>query len=233
MSNTYTIEELINGYYDQEFSRVSVEPVPKFSIKHRIKMKRAFNLYQKKAKPLSMVSSNEKIRMSLRKRVIIAVMVIVFMVIATGCIVVYITNSFRGTVYRDNTHLFAVDLNDCPDTIEKEYSLSVVPEGYKLYEVVSDEEIVYIVYRNADSEELIFIQTVKSKFNSHINTENNTIWEDSINGCDAISIEFDTGDNISSIVIWNSRNYILTLDGIFAKEELINLAKSNEICGFE
>lgn len=78
MSNTYTIEELINGYYDQEFSRVSVEPVPKFSIKHRIKMKRAFNLYQKKAKPLSMVSSNEKIRMSLRKRVIIAVMVIVF-----------------------------------------------------------------------------------------------------------------------------------------------------------
>ena len=98
MSNTYTIEELINGYYDQEFSRVSVEPVPKFSIKHRIKMKRAFNLYQKKAKPLSMVSSNEKIRMSLRKRVIIAVMVIVFMVIATGCIVVYITNSFRGTV---------------------------------------------------------------------------------------------------------------------------------------
>ena len=105
--------------------------------------------------------------------------------------------------------------------------------GYKLYEVVSDEEIVYIVYRNADSEELIFIQTVKSKFNSHINTENNTIWEDSINGCDAISIEFDTGDNISSIVIWNSRNYILTLDGIFAKEELINLAKSNEICGFE
>ena len=119
MSNTYTIEELINGYYDQEFSRVSVEPVPKFSIKHRIKMKRAFNLYQK------MVSSNEKIRMSLRKRVIIAVMVIVFMVIATGCIVVYITNSFRGTVYRDNTHLFAVDLNDCPDTIEKEYSLWV------------------------------------------------------------------------------------------------------------
>lgn len=102
-------------------------------------------------------------------------MVIVFMAIATGCIVVYITNSFRGTVYRDNTHLFAVDLNDCPDTIEKEYSLSVVPEGYKLYEVVSDEEIVYIVYRNADSEELIFIQTVKSKFNSHINTENNTI----------------------------------------------------------
>lgn len=60
MSNTYTIEELINGYYDQEFSIVSVEPVPKFSIKHRIKMKRTFNLYQKKAKPLSMLSSNEK-----------------------------------------------------------------------------------------------------------------------------------------------------------------------------
>lgn len=116
---------------------------------------------------------------------------------------------------------------------EKEYSLSVVPEGYKLCEVVSDEEIVYIVYRNADSEELIFIQTVKAKFNSHINTENNSIWEGSINGCDAISIEFDTGENISSIVIWNSRNYILMLDGIFAKEELINWAKSNEICGFE
>ena len=125
MSNTYTIEELINGYYDQEFSRVSVEPVPKFSIKHRIKMKRAFNLYQKKAKPLSMVSSNEKIRMSLRKRVIIAVMVIVFMVIATGCIVVYITNSFRGTVYRDNTHLFAVDFKSSYYTSESVNGLTL------------------------------------------------------------------------------------------------------------
>ena len=114
MSNTYTIEELINGYYDQEFSRVSVEPVPKFSIKHRIKMKRAFNLYQKKAKPLSMVSSNEKREMSLRKRVIIAVMVIVFMVIATGFVIAFISKSFRGTVYNDNTQLLAFGFNKFP-----------------------------------------------------------------------------------------------------------------------
>ena len=233
MSNTYTIEELINGYYDQEFSRVSVEEVPKFSIKHRIKMKRAFNLYQKKAKPLSMVSSNEKRRMSLRKRVIIAVMVIVFMVIATGCIVVYITNSFRGTVYRDNTHLFAIDLNDCPDMIEKEYSLSVVPEGYKLCEVVSDRSSVSTLFKNSNGDELSFMQTVKAKFNSHINTENNPIKEESINGCEAVYVEFDTDEVISSTVIWNNNKYILMLDGVFTKDELINLAKSNEIHGFE
>lgn len=233
MSNSYTIEELINGYYDQEFSRVSVEPIPKFFIKHRIKMKRAFNLYQKKAKPLSMVSSNEKIRMSLRKRVIIAVMVIVFMAIATGCIVVYITNSFRGTVYRDNTHLFAIDLNDCPDIIEKEYSLSVVPEGYKLCEVVSDRSSVSTLFKNSNGDELSFMQTVKAKFNSHINTENNPIKEENINGCEAIYVEFDTDEVISSTVIWNNNKYILMLDGVFTKDELINLAKSNEICGFE
>ena len=233
MSNSYTIEELINGYYDQEFSRVSVEPVPKFSIKHRIKMKRAFNLYQRKAKPLSMVSSNEKREMSLRKRVIIAVMVIVFMAIATGCIVVYITNSFRGTVYRDNTHLFAIDLNDCPDMIEKEYSLSVVPEGYKLCEVVSDRSSVSTLFKNSNGDELSFMQTVKAKFNSHINTENNPIKEESINGCEAVYVEFDTDEVISSTVIWNNNKYILMLDGVFTKDELINLAKSNEIHGFE
>lgn len=233
MSNTYTIEELINGYYDQEFSRVGVEEVPKFSIKHRIKMKRAFNLYQKKTPSLLMVSSNEKRRMSLRKRVIIAVMVIVFMAIATGSIVVYITNSFRGTVYRDNTHLFAIDLNECPDIIEKEYSLSVVPEGYKLYEVVSDRSSMSTLFKNSNGDELSFMQTVKAKFNSHINTENNPIKEESINGCEAVYVEFDTDEVISSTVIWNNNKYILMLDGVFTKDELINLAKSNEIHGFE
>lgn len=42
MSNTYTIEELINGYYDQEFSIVSVEPVPKFSTKTQDKNEKDF-----------------------------------------------------------------------------------------------------------------------------------------------------------------------------------------------
>ena len=180
-----------------------------------------------------MVSSNEKRRMSLRKRVIIAVMVIVFMAIATGSIVVYITNSFRGTVYRDNTHLFAIDLNECPDIIEKEYSLSVVPEGYKLYEVVSDRSSVSTLFKNSNGDELSFMQTVKAKFNSHINTENNPIKEESINGCEAVYVEFDTDEVISSTVIWNNNKYILMLDGIFTKDELINLAKSNEIHGFE
>ena len=34
MSNSYTIEELINGYYDQEFSRATPHKVHKLEIKH-------------------------------------------------------------------------------------------------------------------------------------------------------------------------------------------------------
>lgn len=232
MSNSYTIEELINGYYDQEFSRVSVEPVPKFSIKHRIKMKRAFNLYQRKAKPLSMVSSNEKREMSLRKRVIIAVMVIVFMAIATGFVIAFISKSFRGTVYNDNTQLLAFGFDSCPNIIEKEYSLSVIPYGYELYKMIESEVRVSIIYKNSTNDLLIFEQTVKEAYDSHINTEGYTIQETSVNECDAICVEFNRDTGTEAMVIWNNKDYILKLHGSFTKNELIELANSNEKNGF-
>lgn len=172
-------------------------------------------------------------RLPLKKSVKLALIVLVTAIITGAGFITYFTQSFTGTVYSDNTHLFAIDLNDCPTTIEKEYSLSIVPDGYKIEEVVSDSSGVYILYKNDDNVELNFMQTVKCKFNSHINTENNSLREFKINGCDALSIEFDGGENISSVVIWNNSKYILVLDGVFTADELSNLAVENEIHGFE
>lgn len=219
------IAKALSDDFENDIAQYGALPDHRFSWKFRRKIRK---LLAPDTKAVSLSAP----RLPLRKSVRLALIVLVTALI-TGAVFAYYSRSFRGTVYSDNTHLFAVDVNDCPKTIEKEYALSVVPDGYELYEVVSDEEIVYIVYMNADGEELIFIQTVKAKFNSHINTENNTLHEHSINGCDAVSIEFDGGESLSSIVIWNNSKYILTLDGECPEDELISLAESNEMHGFE
>lgn len=44
MTESYTLEELISGYFDNEFANVE-EVTPRFSIKHEITMKNIFRKF--------------------------------------------------------------------------------------------------------------------------------------------------------------------------------------------
>ena len=234
MNKSYSVGDLMAMYYENEFSAFEEIALPKFSAKHNRKMKKAFDIFAKNRvsahnQPMTMVTKRP---LSIRKQILIAAIIIVSLAFITGCVIAFISNSFCGTVYNDNTYLFALDIGDSPTVIEEEYTLSVIPDGYELYESSSSSINKFTVYRNNDNKELVFGQTVKSKYNSHINTEGYDIEEIFVNGCDAIYVEYQRETGIDSLVVWNNDEYILELHGNFAKEELIDLANCNEIESF-
>ena len=234
MSKSYSMGDLLSMYYENEFSAVEEIALPKFSAKHNRKMNRAFNAFvQNRAlKYNQSTSTSAKRPLNIRKRILIAAIIIVCLAVLTGCVIAFISNSFRGTVYNDNTYLFAFDIGDSPTVIEEEYALSIVPEGYELYEISSSSISQFTIYKNIFNQELAFEQTVKTEFNSHINTKGYAIEEILIDDCDGICVEYAEDSGVSSLVVWNNDEYILTLYGNLAKEELIYFANINEIKNF-
>ena len=239
MSKSYTMDELISGYFEKQFAEAAEVPLPKFSFRHRLTMKRIFKLFEHN-KAMSDINAEDTCEnvlghkpLSFRKRLIIAVAIIVCLAVMTGFVIAFISGGFNGTVYQDNTHLFAIDTSNCPSTIEKEYSLSVVPEGFEMYDVSATSTDITVMYCNPDTEQvLVFGQTVKSEFNPHINTEGYDLQETKVNSCNAIYIEYINAYGVSSTVIWDNEDYILELFGNFDNNELRDLAISNEIDGF-
>ena len=232
MTESYTLEELISGYFDNEFSDVAEVSLPKFSLKHRIAMRRIFRRFAdnayKNASTDHVVYVPSKPR-SIRKRLIILAIIIISMAILTGFVIMFFANGFKGTVYHDNTHLFAVNTEGCPTTIEKEYELSVLPEGYELCDTNVGNAMAQKVYKNNTGETIIFTQYIKSKFNLHINTEEHKTIETSINGCNAVYIDF---NDKNVIIVWDNNDYILEISGDFDKYEAAKLAELNEKSGF-
>lgn len=163
---------------------------------------------------------------------ILAVIIVVLLAFVTGSVIVFVSSGFRGTVYNDNTRIFAFDVGGSPSVIEEQYMLSVVPEGFELCEYEANDIYVYSLYKNSENQTLAFQQTVKSKFHPHINTEGYDLQETKVNSCNAIYIEYINAYGVSSTVIWDNEDYILELFGDFDNNELRDLAISNEIDGF-
>ena len=46
MSKSYTMDELISGYFEKQFAEADEVPLPKFSFRHRLTMKRIFKLFE-------------------------------------------------------------------------------------------------------------------------------------------------------------------------------------------
>lgn len=234
MNKSFSVGDLMSMYYENEFLAVEEAALPQFSAKHNRKMKKAFDDFAKRQVSVynQPILTKSKRPLSIRKQILIAAIIIVSLAFVTGCVIAFISNSFRGMVYNDNTYLFAFDIGDSPTVIEEEYTLSVVPEGYKLYKSSSSDIHQFTIYRNDDNKELIFQQTIKSKYNSHINTEGYAIEEILIADFDGICVEYEKETGVNSTLIWNSNDYILELQGNFTKDELINLANVNEIKSF-
>lgn len=231
MNKCYSIGDLMSMYYEREFAAVEQMPIPKLSSKHNRKMKKAFRIFAENRmsinnQPMKTVTGRQ---ISLR---ILAVIIVVLLAFVTGSVIVFVSSGFRGTVYNDNTRIFAFDVGGSPSVIEEQYMLSVVPEGFELCEYEANDIYVYSLYKNSENQTLAFQQTVKSKFHPHINTEGYDLQETKVNSCNAIYIEYINAYGVSSTVIWDNEDYILELFGDFDNNELRDLAISNEINGF-
>lgn len=125
-------ESILEEYAEREWARYADVPEHVFSQKHNRSMKRVFRLYEKntrKFRTYPVSRSMPKIKFT-RKNIML-IMLIVFLAVLAGCAATYfISQSFRGEVYSDNTELFPINLENCPTTIEEKYYLLNIPEGF-------------------------------------------------------------------------------------------------------
>lgn len=232
--NESDFKDILAEICEEEIAELNRFPPFKPSLRHRLAMKRIFALYEKKAHMTTsnpqMIPASQSKHLRLSKRLIILFAAIICATMLTGFMLVYSSKNFHGTVYNDNTQLFAVNTENCPTTIEYEYYLSNLPDGFEMVEHDSLSFHVYTLYENTSSGQFItFSQYTKEKFTPHYNTEHDNFEEIVINDHHGIFIDFSDNEHFGSIVVWDHGEYILEIIGDLPKNSLANLAKSAKV----
>ncbi|MCM1062205.1 MAG: DUF4367 domain-containing protein [Eubacterium sp.] len=232
--NESDFKDILAEICEEEIAELNKLSPFKPSLHHRLAMKRIFALYEKKThvtainSPMFLTSQSKHLRLS--KRLMIIFAVIICAALLTGFMLVYFSKNFYGTVYNDNTQLFAVNTENCPITIEYEYYISDLPDGFEMVEHDTSSFDVYTLYENTSTGQCItFSQYVKQKFSPHYNTEHHDLVSVEINGDEGLCIDFSDNKHNMVILVWDNGDYILEIDGDLSKNSAVNLAKSTEI----
>lgn len=229
--NENILRDLLAKIYDEEILYFDNLPQFQVSLRHRIAMKRIFNLFEKNSHNIANnpqpISHSKHTHVSLSKRLIIIFVLIICATLMAGFIFCYISNNFHGTIYTDYTELFAINAENCPETIEYEYCLTDLPNMFELTERNFSLYLgVYTLYRNDISgKEIAFSQYPKKAFGGQFNTEKHKFEDIEINGHGGLYIEFSN----SSIIFWDNGDYVLEIDSNLPKDELIFLAESAKV----
>lgn len=236
--NDYVLKRVLEKSLKRELAKYENDNVPehKFSLKHRLAMKRIFARYERNVRNLrkkeqvnSSLMSEYKPQLSLKQRLFFVTVVIILMTFLVGWVVVYVSEKFHGTVYHDNTLLTAVDFENCPQTIEYKYALVSVPEGFEIIETVSSPVVESTRYINENTyQEITLWQCAKASFQPHYNTEHHSFEEISINGKSVLIIDFSDKKRSNSLVIWDNGDYIIEILADFDKSALLDLVEINE-----
>ena len=232
--NERDFKDILAEICAEEIAELNKFPPFKPSLRHRLAMKRIFALCEKKTHitvsvpPIIQTSQSKHLHLS--KRLIILFAVIMCAALLTGFMLVFFSKDFHGTVYNDNTQLFAVNTENCPITIEYEYYLSDLPDTFKMVEHDLTRTDFYVRYENTSSGQVITLtQYTKNGFNTHYNTEYHNFDEIEINGHSGVCLDISNGECDGSIVIWDNGDYILEIAGNLSKNHLVDLAKSTKV----
>ena len=162
--NNIEFSQILEQVCLEEYTAPDNAPVHHFSFRHRRNMRRIL------AMPFSCPEPARKLK--LNRRTLCILIAAIFLALLTVSGAAYYISTFIMKEHRDNTQLFAFDIAGAPETIEQEYYLSVLPEGYKEVGHIVNDCISYIKYQNSDeTDEIILYQNVKKYFNGHYNTE--------------------------------------------------------------
>lgn len=219
---------------EEEISELNKLPPFRPSLRHRYAMKRIFALWKKNALTAANApapdSTLRHTRLRFGKRLMIFLAVIVCAALLTGFIVVYFSKNFHGTVYNDNTQLFAVDTENCLTAIEYKYYLPELPEGFEIVEHSSLSFCVNTLYENEFSGQIIKLsQYTKNNYKPHYNTERYDFEQIVINGHNGLCLDFSNDERVDSIVVWDNDDYVLEISGNLNKSSLFELAKSAKV----
>lgn len=231
------LEEIVAESYRKEYEQFDNAPEHNFSLKHRFAMKRIFARYarnvektkQSENKTIYEVRDNNR-RLSIKHRLIVAVLIVFLMTMLVGWTVVFISQNFSGTVHRNYTQLTAVNADNCPQTIEYKYFFPEISEGFVVVETTSSPSVEHTVYYNSSTKQTIDImQWVKTSFRSNYNTEHDDIEGIEINGHAGLYIDFSDSEHYSSLLVWDNDDYIIEVSGDLPKKSIVDLAKSAKV----
>ena len=219
-----------------EYADIENTPDHKFSLKHRIAMKRIFARYERNTRKHRKSKIAETTRTttyrpihSIKQKLILTMLIIILMSFLVGWVVVYVSSNFHGTVYHDYTQITAKNYKDCPQTIEYKYALMNVPSGFEVEETDISSIHYYTLYMNSSTQQTIEVsQWVKTKFAPNYNTEHYKLEEVTANSGTALCIDFSETAYKQTLIVWDNGDYIIEVLADLDKESTIDLLKINE-----
>ncbi len=220
-----TLKQILEEICLEEVNEYANMDVPRhrFSVRHRRAMKKILSVNQPE-RGLRYLPPYKKIAVAV---------VLIFLALFAGCastIFKFVSENFQGTVYEDNTQLFAVNLENCPQTIEYRYVLTNVPEGFELIETIPSSTNIYTCYLDDSTGQIITLnQWVKSHFSMHYNTEKGKFEEIMINGTAGLLIEFSSDRQNNSTIIWDNGDYIIEISADLDKNSALDILNISKI----
>jgi len=226
----YSLEEVFEEINRRDFAEFDNPSHHFFSFRHRREIRKILRRY---AKSTYFKSQSEKRRIPLQRRLLI-VAVIIFLAVITGAVIVFRVAGFSGTVYTDNTHMFALNDRNAPKVVEELYYLDL-PSSYNLteeYGNIGDGSICRIYINNENGNTITFFQYTKCNYDVHFDNEHSEFFELKINGYNGFIWQPKNAEDKETrlrAMVWDNGNYIFEVSGKTNKDELVNLAKSTKL----
>ncbi len=234
-------KSIIDEYVNREFNSYPDATDHIFSRKHRSEMKKIFKIYKRNAAVLRqeahaetgiLLSPEPKRKFNPFKQAFI-ILIVVFLALLSGCYLKpsVIFTDFTGRAYSDHTEIRLKNKNNGPETIEKKYVLTDIPEGFEIKDKKEDEFGVRTRYINRETDGSIwFEQMIKKTYGPvNLNTDHGKLVEIDINGHKGLMIEEILEENHFTNILWDDGEYLLIFSCSFDKNTALNLAKSAKL----
>lgn len=234
--NENVFKEILGKALMCELAELESSPEHKFSLRHRLAMKRIFARFERKVRKLGKGAGIEaalktgfKPKHGIKQRFIIATLIVILMAFLVGWVVMFFSKDFHGTVYHDNTLLNPVNYENCPQTIERRYALASVPEGFELIRTEMSAINDFTMYKNdLTGQTIVLSQWVKTGYENRYNTEHRLFEEVTINGRPGLYIDFSDTSSVQSLVVWDDGDYIFEVMAFLNKDDTIKLCNFYE-----
>lgn len=171
MNKSYSVGDLLSLYYENEFAAVEKAELPDFSAKHKRKMQRIFNLFEKNKARMdnSRMIFSVPSQLSFKKRLLFNVIIIVGLAFLAGCANALITKNFYETAYSDFMNIFGYHM--------------YIPDGYMHFTAqTGDKKVITIV--NEDSN----VELINPK--AGISIDKSDLKQAEIASCGTVFVEF-------------------------------------------
>jgi len=215
MNGCFTIEELIAGYYDREFSQAESASPPHFSRRHKRRMKEILSVKTgNEARGGTFAGKAFRKPMSVRKRIIIAAVIVILMALLTGAVSAFVSGNFGVTISGDSVYVTVKLSGSGPRVIENAYYLEDLPGGYtEKRRVLGGKYNRYISYYDDEYNMISLGQFTRENFIMRFTVAKDMIEKTSVNGSDALCADLNQSNWPHSFVIWSKDGYIFILIG--------------------